>query len=67
MMNNAKSTFVTYMKGVIVQPIGSQNIVCLDSIPIYSFTEEQHNKDLQSVLDTLLKNQLLTKPSEYMF
>ena len=55
-MTNAPSTFVTYMNEVFAKHIGKHALVYLDDIIVYSPTKEQHNKDLQAVLDTLKEN-----------
>ena len=66
-MTNAPSTFVTYMNEVFAKHIGKHALVYLDDIIVYSPSKEQHDKDLQAVLDTLKENRLLAKPSKCMF
>lgn len=66
-MTNAQYTFVTYMNEVFAKYIGKYALVYLDDIIIYSPSKDQHNKDIQAVLDTLQENRFLAKPSKCMF
>ena len=66
-LTNAPATFQAWMNTILGPYLDSFVIVYLDDILIYSKTEEEHEKHVEMVLDTLSKNKAFLQLSKCTF
>ncbi|KAJ6837238.1 uncharacterized protein M6B38_121855 [Iris pallida] len=66
-LTNAPTIFMDLMNRVFYQYLDKFVIVFIDDILIYSKSEEEHEKHLRIVLQTLREEQLYAKLSKYKF
>ncbi|KAJ6829086.1 uncharacterized protein M6B38_359770 [Iris pallida] len=66
-LTNAPAIFMDLMNRVFYQYLDKFVIVFIDDILIYSKSEEEHEKHLRIVLQTLREEQLYAKFSKYEF
>ena len=66
-LTNAPSTFKGLMNDIFQPYLRKFVLIFFDDILVYSPTEEEHNIHLRSVLETLVKHQLVAKRSKFKF
>ncbi|RAL65934.1 hypothetical protein DID88_005595 [Monilinia fructigena] len=66
-LTNAPATFMRLMNNVLSPYLDTCCICYLDDILVYSSNEDQHIKDVSSILESLAKVDLLCKPSKCEF
>ncbi|KAL4383820.1 hypothetical protein GQ457_15G019280 [Hibiscus cannabinus] len=66
-LTNAPAAFIDLMNRVFHEYLDQFVVVFIDDILVYSRTEEDHDKHLRLVLQTLLENQLYAKLSKCEF
>ncbi|KAK9010290.1 hypothetical protein V6N11_036801 [Hibiscus sabdariffa] len=66
-LTNAPATFMDLMSRVFHEYLDRFVVVFIDDILVYSRTEEDHDRHLRLVLQTLLENQLYAKLSKCEF
>ena len=66
-LTNAPSMFQRYMNIVLQGLIGRGCLVYIDDIVVYGKTKQEHDKNLEAVLERLKKYQLQSKPSKCTF
>ncbi|KAK8700519.1 hypothetical protein V6N13_018914 [Hibiscus sabdariffa] len=66
-LTNAPAAFMDLMNRVFREYLDQFVVVFIDDIPVYSWTEEDHDRHLRLVLQTLLENQLYAKLSKCEF
>lgn len=64
---NAPATFQRIMNDALRDFLGKFVVVYLDDIVIYSDSDEEHEKHLEQVFETLRKHELYAKPSKCVF
>jgi hypothetical protein len=64
---NAPATFMEAMNGMLHEYLDDFVVIFLDDILIYSQTEEEHERYLSLVLDSLRKNQFYAKLKKCAF
>jgi hypothetical protein len=66
-LTNTPSYFMYLMNKVFIEYLDKFVVVFIDDIPIFSKTEEEHEKHLRLVLEKLKSNQLYAKFSKCEF
>ncbi|KAL4336240.1 hypothetical protein GQ457_07G006250 [Hibiscus cannabinus] len=66
-LTNAPTAFMDLMNRVFHEYLDQFVVVFIDDILVYSWTEEDHDRHLRLVLQTLLENQLYAKLSKCEF
>jgi hypothetical protein len=66
-LTNTPSYFVYLMNKVFKEYLDKFVVVFIDDIPVFSKTEEEHEKHLRLVLEKLRSNQLYAKFSKCEF
>ncbi|KAL4317959.1 hypothetical protein GQ457_18G010090 [Hibiscus cannabinus] len=66
-LTNAPTTFMDLMNRVFHEYLDQFVVVFIDDILVYSWTDEDHDRHLRLVLQTLLENQLYAKLSKCEF
>ena len=66
-MTNAPATFMRLMHDIFMPYLDKWVIIYLDDILVFSETEEEHERHVETVLELLRKHELYTKPSKCMW